>query len=157
MPGRLRNRSAPLTVYMGMMTLLARLHPLFVHFPIALVIVAAAGEAVATLTGNRHWHRVAVANVRAGAAFAIIAAIAGWRLASAAGSEASSILEWHRWLGTVGAVATVAAALATSRADGPSRAGLWSYRILLVGAASLVGATGHLGALLVWGVDFLHR
>ena len=138
------------------MTLLARLHPLFVHFPIALVTFAVAGEAVATLTGNRRWRLIAVANVRAGAAFAVIAAIAGWRLASAAGVEASSILEWHRWLGTIGTVATIAAAVATARADGPPRVGLWIYRITLVGAASLVAATGHLGALLVWGVDFLH-
>jgi uncharacterized membrane protein len=138
------------------MTLLARLHPLLVHFPIALVIFAVGGEAVATLTGNRRWRSVAVANVRAGAAFAVIAAIAGWRLASASGVDASSILEWHRWLGTIGTVATVAAAVATARADGPPIAGLWTYRIALVGAASLVAATGHLGALLVWGADFLH-
>jgi uncharacterized membrane protein len=141
---------------MGKMTLLARLHPLFVHFPIALVIVAAGIEAIATLTGNRRWRGVAVANVRAGAAFAVIAAIAGWRLASASGGEASSILEWHRWLGTIATVATVAAALATWRADGPTRVGLWIYRMTLLGAASLVAATGHLGALLVWGADFLH-
>ena len=152
---RRRNRSAPLTVYMGM-TLLARLHPLFVHFPIALVLVAVAGEAVATLTGNRRWRSVAVANVRAGAAFAVLAAIAGWRLASTPGVDGSSILEWHRWLGTIATVATVGAALATAGADGPHRAGLWTYRIALVGAASLVAATGHLGALSVWGVDFFH-
>ena len=141
---------------MGKMTLLARLHPLFVHFPIALVLVALGGEAVATLTGDRRWRSVAVVNVRTGAAFAVIAAIAGWRLASASGGDASSILEWHRWLGTMATVLTVTAAVATVRADGPPRAGLWTYRIALVAAASLVAATGHLGALLVWGVDFLH-
>ena len=140
---------------MDKMTLLAHLHPLFVHFPIALVIVAVAGEAVATLTGHRRWRSVAVANVRVGAAFAVIAAIAGWRLASVSGVDGSWILEWHRWLGTMATVATVTAALATSRANGPPGVGLWIYRIALVGAASLVAATGHLGALSVWGVDFL--
>jgi len=139
-----------------MMTLLARLHPLFVHFPIALVLIAAAGEAVATLSGNLRWHSVAVANLRAGAAFAVVAAIAGWRLASASGGDASSILEWHRWLGTIGTLVTIGAALATWSAGGRPRVGLWIYRITLVGAASLVAATGHLGALLVWGADFLH-
>ena len=129
---------------MGKMTLLAQLHPLFVHFPIALVIVAVAGEAVATLTGNRRWHSVAVANVRAGAAFAVIAAIAGWRLAAGAGADASSILEWHRWLGTMATVVTVVAALATLGADRPPRLGMWIYRMTLLGAASLVAATGHL-------------
>ena len=56
------------------MALLGRLHPLLIHFPIALVIAAALAEGAAT--------------------------IAGWRLALAPEMEASPLLEWHRWLGT---------------------------------------------------------
>ena len=137
------------------MALIGRLHPLLVHFPIALVMVAAAFEAAAMVTKDELWRTAAVVNVRAAAAFALLAAIAGWRMASIPGAT-TSLLEWHRWLGTIGTVATIAAAVATARADGPPRVGLWIYRITLVGAASLVAATGHLGALLVWGVDFLH-
>ena len=85
------------------MAFLGRLHPLLIHFPIALVISAAVAEAAAVLTGDDRWCAVAVANVRAGSIFALFAAIAGWRLALDPGSEMSSVLEWHRWLGTIGA------------------------------------------------------
>ena len=75
---------------MGDMALIGRLHPVLVHFPIGLVLIAAAAEMVAMMTGRWEWRAVAVANVRAGAVFAIGATIAGWRLASSAGIEATS-------------------------------------------------------------------
>ena len=137
------------------MALIGRLHPLLVHFPIGLVVMAAVAEVVAMTTGLRDWRAAAVANVRAGAVFAIAAAIAGWRLASAPGIEATTSLEWHRWLGTIAAVAVVAAALTSAGARGRSPFALWVYRITLLWAAALVAVTGHLGGLLVWGADFL--
>ena len=127
---------------------------MLVHFPIGLVLIAAVAEAVAILTDLREWRTVAVANVRAGAVFAIGAAIAGWRLASSPGMEATSSLEWHRWLGAIAAVAVFGAALATAGARGRPLA-VWVYRITLFWAAALVAVTGHLGGLLVWGADFL--
>jgi uncharacterized membrane protein len=141
---------------MSDMALIGRLHPLLVHFPIGLVLIAAAVEAVAMMTNLREWRTVAVVNVRAGAMFSIAAAIAGWRLASSAEIDASSSLEWHRWVGTIAAVAVLGAALATAGADGRSRFELWVYRTTLFCAAALVAITGHLGGLLVWGRDFLH-
>ena len=136
------------------MALTGRLHPLLVHFPIALVLIAAIAELVSLTTRFPEWHMVAVANVRAGAAFAIASAAAGWLLASSRIVEASPTLEWHRWLGGAGAVAAVAAALATAEMDRPPRR-LWLYRIALFSAAALVAVAGHFGALLVWGADFL--
>jgi uncharacterized membrane protein len=46
-----------------------RLHPLIVHSPIALVLIAAVAEVIATFSGWWRWGAVAVANVRAGDAF----------------------------------------------------------------------------------------
>jgi uncharacterized membrane protein len=136
------------------MALTGRLHPLLVHFPIALVLIAAVAELVSLGTQFPEWHMVAVANIRAGAAFAVASTGAGWILASSRIVEASPALEWHRWLGSAAAIATVAAALATAQMDrSPGR--LWPYRIALFWAAALVGAAGHFGALLVWGADFL--
>jgi uncharacterized membrane protein len=140
---------------MGDMALIGRLHPLLVHFPIGLVLVAAAAEVVAMLTGFRTWRNVAVANLRIGAVLGIGAAIGGWRLASSPGIEATSALEWHRWLGAIAAVAVFGAALATASADSRSPFGRWVYRIALFWAAALVAITGHFGGLLVWGADFL--
>jgi len=137
------------------MTLVGRLHPLLVHFPIGLVLIAAVAEVVAMTTGRWDWRAVAVGNVRAGAVFAIGAAIAGWCLGSSPGMETTSSLEWHRWLGTIAAVAVFGAALATAGVRGRSPLALWVYRITLFWAAALVAVTGHLGGLLVWGADFL--
>jgi uncharacterized membrane protein len=136
------------------MALTGRLHPLLVHFPIALILIAAVAELVSATTRFPAWHVVAVANVRAGAAFAIASASAGWLLASSRIVEASPVLEWHRWLGLMAALAAVAAALATGEIDrSPKR--LWLYRIALFLAAACVAVAGHFGAALVWGADFL--
>lgn len=137
------------------MAIIGHLHPLLIHFPIALVISAAVAEAVAVITGDDRWSAVAVGNVRAGAMFGLFAAFAGWRLALDPGVETSSVLEWHRWLGTVGAGVALAAALATAGTRGRSPLSEWIYRTALLTAALLVVATGHLGGVLVWGGDFL--
>lgn len=149
-PDSLGNRSAAALVCNGEMALIGRLHPLLIHFPIALVIVALAAEVAAVGTGNQRWRTVAVANLWAGAAFGLLAAAAGWRLASMPDIERAPLLEWHRWLGTTAAGTTLVAALATL--GGPRR--LWLYRIALLAAGVLVGVTGHLGGLLVFGPDF---
>ena len=137
------------------MAFIGRLHPLLIHFPIALVMAAAAAEGAASITADDRWRTVAVRNVRAGAALALMATIAGWRLALAPGIETSPLLEWHRWLGTIGAGATLAAALATSGTVSRSALDVWIYRIALFAAGTLVAVTGHLGGLLVWGANFL--
>ena len=139
---------------MGEMAIIARLHPLIVHFPIALVMVAAIAEVIATVTSDRRYRVVAVVNVRAGAAFALVAVVAGWRLASAPGIEATPLLEWHRWLGAGATMLTAAATIATFR-DERQSSHLMGYRIALFCAASLVAVAGHSGGLLVWGADFL--
>ena len=137
------------------MAFLGRLHPLLIHFPIALVISAALAEATAVLTRDDRWCAVAVANVRAGSMAALLAVIAGWRLALDPGSEMSTVLEWHRWLGTTAAGAALAAALATAGVRRRSSQSMWVYRTALLAAGLLVAATGHLGGVLVWGANFL--
>jgi uncharacterized membrane protein len=125
------------------MAFIGRLHPLLIHFPIALVIAAALAEVAAMVTRDE------------GAAFALLATIAGWRLAVAPEMEVSPLLEWHRWLGTVAAGAALAAALATGGVRHRSALSVRIYRIALFAAGTLVAVTGHFGGLLVWGVNFL--
>ncbi len=137
------------------MAFVGRLHPLLIHFSIALVIAAALAEVAVMVTADERWRTVAVANVRAGAAFALLATIAGWRLALAPEMEVSPLLEWHRWLGTVTAGAAVAAALATGGVRRRSALGVRIFRIALFGAGTMVAVTGHFGGLLVWGANFL--
>ena len=137
------------------MTFLGRTHPLLIHFPIALVIAAVAAEVVATATGDGRWRIVAVANTRVGAAFALLAAITGWRLALTTSIDATSLLAWHRWVGTAGAAISVATAGTTWIGDFRSRTTVSVYRIALFTAGTLVAIAGHLGGLMVWGTDFL--
>jgi len=137
------------------MAFVGRLHPLLIHFPIALVIAAGLAEFTAIVTANEDWRTVAVANVRAGAVFALLATLAGWRLALAPEMEGSPLLEWHRWLGIGGAGSAIAAALATRAGRRRSALQLWIYRSALATAALLMAITGHIGGLLVWGVNFL--
>ena len=142
-------RSLPQMAFVG------RLHPLLIHFPIALVIAAALAEGAAIVTADEGWRTVAVENVRAGAVFALLATVAGWRLALAPEMDVSPLLEWHRWLGTVAAGAALAAALATGGVRRRSALGGRIYRIALFTAGALVAVTGHVGGLLVWGANFL--
>ena len=123
---------------------------MLIHFPIALVIVAAAAETAAIVTGDQRWRVLAVGNLRTAAIFAVVAAVAGWRLAAAAGMDPTPLLEWHRWLGTISAGATVTAALATLRRR--SALGVRTYWMALFSAAALVALAGHLGGRLVWGI-----
>jgi uncharacterized membrane protein len=134
---------------------IGRLHPLLLHFPIGLVLTAAAAELLAIVTRRGSWRAVAVANVRAGAAMAAVTAVAGWELTSASFVEAGRLLEWHRWIGVSGAVAAIAAALSSVRLDRRSPGAHSLYQAVLFIAAALIGLAGHLGGMLVWGADFL--
>jgi uncharacterized membrane protein len=150
-----RNNSKLATVFASDMLLAGRLHPLLVHFPIGLVLLAAGAELVATLAGRETSHTVAVANVAGLSRFR--GGSGNRRLADgsrATGSEASGALEWHRWLAIAAtAVTSLAAATTIPRS---SRANRWIHRALLFAAEAAVAITAHFGGILVWGADFLH-
>ena len=137
------------------MLLIGKLHPLLVHFPIALVLAAAGAEIVAIRTRRASWRGVAVVNLRAGAAIGALTLIAGWILATAPFVEATPSLALHRWTGVVAVAVTTAAAVASRQSHDHSRASLVVYRGALFMAAALIAVAGHLGAALVWGTDFL--
>ena len=137
------------------MTFLGKFHPLLVHFPIALVLAAAASEFVVIATPRQAWRTVAVANLRAGAAMAIVTAITGWLFALSPLVDASPSLEWHRWVGMAGAAGAIGAALLSWRVQ--ARRSAFVYRLTLFVTALLVAITGHLGGTLVWGARFFQR
>jgi uncharacterized membrane protein len=137
------------------MSFIGRFHPLLVHFPIALVLAAAAAELAVIAAPCQAWRTVAVANICAGAAMGIVAAITGWLFASSPLVDATTSLEWHRWLGMAGATGAIGAALLSSRLHELSRRSALVYRVTLFVTALLVAITGHLGGMLVWGAGFL--
>ena len=128
------------------MALIGRLHPIIVHFPIALVIIAALAEGASMILRDARWHFVAVVNVRAGAFFAVLTALAGWLLAQSPTVELTPLLTWHRWVGITGVLLAVIGALSTSHAR--------RFRAVLFVGAAFIGVTGHLGGLMVWGSDW---
>ena len=137
------------------MWLVGRLHPVLVHFPIGLVLAAAAAELIASHTGRPAWRTIAVANVRAGAAMGALTVVAGWALASAPFIEPDRLLTWHGWTGAAAAAGAIGAALASTWPGVPSGRSECVYRAALFGAAALVAIAGHLGGMLVWGADFV--
>src|SRR6202163_2703409 len=113
------------------MSFIGKFHPLLVHFPIALVLAAAAAELVVIATPRQAWRTVAVANIRAGAAMGVVTAITGWLFAASPLVDATTSLEWHRWLGMAGAAGAMGAALLSSRLHVSSRRSALVYRLML--------------------------
>jgi uncharacterized membrane protein len=137
------------------MVLAGRLHPLLVHFPIALILCATAAELMALATRRPVWQALAFIQARAGAASAAATAVAGWLLAISPDIDQSARLEWHRWLSLLATLAALIAATATVGAtQSASRRRL--YRVLLFASAAAVALAAHLGAASVWGAHFLH-
>ncbi len=138
---------------------LGKLHPIAIHFPIALVLVAALAELLVLVRGPRPLaEATARVNIAAGAAGAVVAAGLGWAAGAFARypGELASVLGWHRWLGTGSAIVIVAAAVLSElarRREDPKL--LLGYRAALLVAALLLGATGFYGGSLVFGPDHL--
>jgi uncharacterized membrane protein len=137
------------------MAIIGRFHPLLIHFPIALVLVALGAEAAAIRTADYRWRVAAVINLRAGAAFAILAALTGSQLSHSPGIDGMPFLEWHRSFGIAGAVTSLGAAWWSGAANRWPVTAAWRYRAALLAAAVCVALAGHFGGLLVWGADFL--
>lgn len=138
--------------------LLGRLHPMAVHFPIALLLTAVVVEALNLIRQRPVAGDTAFFCLRLGAAGAVVAALLGWQAGSHADyvGRAAEMLETHRWLGVGTAVGSVAVAVLCFAER--VRPGVWLRRayvagLMLCGAAVSVG--GHFGGMLVLGDDYL--
>src|SRR5262245_59574146 len=135
-----------------------KLHPLVVHFPIALLIVAAGLEFFRFRRGERRPGRGAMACLILGAVSAALAAVVGWSNAITAGHQGSDawVLSPHRWAGVATAAAAAGAVLLAivARARNTGRPFAW-YRLSVIVSAVLVGLAGHFGGSLIYGTDYL--
>ncbi len=133
------------------LTLLGRLHPAVVHYPIALITVAAAGEGWQILRKRPEPAAVTGFCVVLGALGAIVSSFFG--LLS---SDGGDLAERHKWLGLAATAVTIAAAglYFRVRACPWARAGM---RIFLIGGAALIGITGYIGGDLVFGENHLFK
>jgi len=140
-----RPESAPPAVQV--LRRLGRLHILVIHFPIALLIAAAAGELWYARRGSSTPEPAVRFCVALAAAGAVAAATLGW-LHAWGGS-----LWLHRWLGTAAGAWAVVTALQSELEARRGRRSPW-FRVSVVLGALLVGAAGHFGGILVHGDDF---
>ncbi len=128
-----------------------KFHPVVVHFPIALLMVAALGEVLAILGfgPGREAGRLLVPL----AAVAAVAAVVLGLLSATYGGYGAGVFV-HRLLGIITGVLAVATAVLQQvhlRRPGPGT--LLAYRLCLLASAGLVGLTGHFGGILVYGED----
>jgi uncharacterized membrane protein len=136
---------------------LGRLHPFFVHFPVALILTSATAEIVAIARRNERWGDAALFLVTAGAWLAIPAALAGFARAGTMviEPELHSTFAVHR---IVGVATPMLAFLAAGLGAGVRRSGqvweLFLYRGVLVLAAIAAAIAAHHGGEIVYGVDF---
>ncbi|MHC4946916.1 MAG: DUF2231 domain-containing protein [Planctomycetota bacterium] len=137
---------------------MGRLHPLVVHFPVALVLLAALLESVLVFRPSHRVSRTAVTCLAFGAVAAAAAAWFGWLNAAhePRGAASDLMVFLHRWTG-VGAAAVAWLALVLVCVDARRRVhwALSGYRAALLVAAALVAVGGHFGGVLVRGEGYL--
>ena len=134
-----------------------RLHPLVLHFPIALLLLAAAVEVVRCFRMDPRLARLTVLLLALGAVGALAAAGTGWVFAHESHPEPAlrATLLWHRWLGVgTAALAMLAWAAAARWADDARPGFRWIARFTTWITATILIITAHLGALVVWGADY---
>jgi len=137
------------------MRVFAKLHPLIIHFPIALLMVAALTEFLGIFRPSLDL--VSRWSVWIATLAAIPSAVTGWLLVPIAGWGANAMF-LHRWLGVSTAVGCVVALVVLELAIGRRKTALrWTARLIIWGLAILVSLTGHTGGELVHGKDFLFR
>lgn len=139
--------------------LVGRLHPLSVHFPIALLCAAALAELlhlVCGRSGARQAMRFCLGLGTLGALCAVLLGLAAARGESFPG-ELAAAFERHRVLGIATAVLAIAcwllAARATAEGAGPRL--LLAWRALLTLTVLALVLAGHFGGILVFGPDHI--
>jgi len=133
---------------------IGKFHPATVHFPIALLSLAALAELLFLFTKNSGFQFTARFSIALGAASALLSGTLGWCLAGLHLSDPNWVMTTHRWLGTstvVVALAALAASEMRCRRKN-SRMNFWYHPLLFTGAV-LVMTTGYVGGLLVFGLN----
>lgn len=135
--------------------LFGRLHPMMVHFPIALILAAVVME-LFTLGKSRHSFRSGIQFlVIIGTISALIAALMGWFLAENEGITGST-LDLHRIVGVVSAGFSVLLLVLLRKSElNPSALSIKTYRFFLFLTGIGIGLAGHFGAALTHGEDYL--
>jgi uncharacterized membrane protein/mono/diheme cytochrome c family protein len=133
---------------------LGRLHPLAVHFPIGLLVTALLLEAL-SLNGKRSGLRQGINwMVYLGSIFSVLSAFLGWLL-STFDNYTGELLDLHKNLGILTAVLASITAFILFKTEKNKISNYIFYRISLLITVVILSITGHFGANLTHGEDFL--
>jgi len=134
-----------------------RLHPVLLHFPIALLWAGGVTEFARARRESAFAARAAVWLLGTGAILAVGATASGWVLAlhEKVRSDERATLELHRWFGVAtAAFSLVAWWVVSAWRETASPVRVWVRRCIVLTTLALVTAAGHLGAVIVWGRDW---
>jgi len=133
---------------------LGRFHPTVLHFPIALLLLAALLEMLQIASCGR-WRFPVAAILFLGSLSAVTAMALGWLLMEA-DAVTGVLAERHRQGGIVVAILAVAALFVRLIPAGETRrVGQWSYRALLLATCIMLLRASHDGGTLTHGEDYL--
>lgn len=130
-------------------TLIGRLHPLLVHLPIGILLLAIFLEALSTRAANAGLKQAADLSLLIGAGCALLSCCTGWLL-SQSGDYDAGLVTVHQWL----AITTTVGALVLWLVLRRRPVGLWSA-VLMTGVLLLLVLTGHWGGSLTHGPGYL--
>ena len=155
------DQSAPLTktsdvdAPFWLWTFMGRLHPLLVHFPVSLLVLASVVELFTFRRFNNNKRPVVSFVLYTGAAAAVISVILGLIL-NATETYGSESLPLHQWTGIAVAVLAVIAACLHYFILNKDKLGLIKvYRATLFISSIGVAVAGHLGANVTHGEQYL--
>ncbi len=141
----------------GFIQSIGKFHPIIVHFPIALMIIAALLEALALVKGKKAYGQALRPMLIIGALSSVVAVLLGFAVATGSdqAGELVTVFERHRIAGTTTAVLAVLALFLAEKWRATSNAKLIRfYRAALFSSAVATGIAGHLGGTLIYGLNY---
>ncbi len=129
------------------------IHPIVIHFPIALLLAALFIETLALLLKRPAWHRISLWNLFLGVLGAGVAVLTGRRaMATAKHSfEIGQVMELHERLGyLVLGIATAVLGWRLVKADSLSNRSRWVVWLFLLAACGVMVFSAHLGGRMVY-------
>jgi uncharacterized membrane protein/mono/diheme cytochrome c family protein len=140
--------------YNWILQVAGRFHPLLIHFPIGLLVVALIFEFF-TIGGRRQGLREGISGmVYFGGTLTFFSAISGWLLRTNE-NYSGDLVSNHQLMGVATAIAAIITIGLLSRSKRKKETGLRLYRLGLFTTVILLSITGHFGASLTHGEDYL--
>jgi uncharacterized membrane protein/mono/diheme cytochrome c family protein len=134
---------------LGITDFIGRLHPLLVHLPIGILLIAALFSFLASRDKNKFLNHAVTVSLFWGMLSAIASCITGFLLSMSEDYDAS-LLSKHQWLGISTAVVSITAWYFSEKHIKHLR---WILFLLTV----LIVITGHLGGSITHGSDYLTK